>query len=88
MALQIRRIYDDKTENLLDQYHTQLAFYENHFDKLNQHLTRDAYAMKRDADPVMCEIILVLTQIYDQSIPIALDITDDDDTIRNPREPH
>lgn len=77
MALRVTRRYDDKTENLLDQYRAQLDFYEKHFDKLNQHLSRSDYALARDADPVMIEIVLVLTQIYDQAIPIALEITDE-----------
>ncbi len=76
MPLKIRRVYDDRTENLLDQYHAQLQFYEDHFDKLNQHLSREDYAQKRDADIVMVEIILIITQIYDQAIPIALEVTD------------
>lgn len=76
MSITLKRIYDDQTENLLDQYHAQLNFYEKHFDKLNGHLSREEYAQKRDADIVLAEIILIITQIYDQAIPIALEVTE------------
>lgn len=78
MAIIIKRIYDDSTENLLDQYHNQLKLYEDIFDGANRKLSREEYARKRDADPVMCEIILVITQIYDQAIPIAIEVIDDE----------
>ena len=77
MALRMKRRYDDKTENLLDQYNAQLAFYESHFDKMNQHLTHEEYARARESDPVMTEILIIITQIYEQAIPIALEIIDE-----------
>lgn len=75
--LRIQHVYEDKVENLLDQYKQQLEFYEHKFLKDNNKLTPMAFALKRDEDPVMNEILGVVAKIYEQSIPIALVVTDD-----------
>lgn len=74
----IQYVYEDSVENLLDQYTQQLGFYEKAFEKENEKLSPLGYARKRDNDPVMNEILGVIARIYENSIPIALIITDDE----------
>jgi len=77
----LQYVYDDKTENLLDQYTQQLAHYERIFHEEHKHLDRLTYARARDNEPIMTEILSVIERIYAQAIPIALVITDDDDKV-------
>lgn len=88
--LKITRVYDDRTENLLNQYKDQLAYYEDLFHSQNIKLSNTEYAEKRDIDPVMCEILEVIAQIYSREIPIALVITDNNGAspTRNPKAAH
>ncbi len=67
-------VYDDKTENLLDQYQQQLAVYEKLFEVNNKNLKPYDYARLRDLDPVMMAILDVIAKIYDQAIPIAIQV--------------
>lgn len=71
-ALKIVHVYDDATENLLNQYTQQLAHYEKIFEANNQHLSKAAYARHRDRDPIMLEILDVIAKIYEKAIPIAI----------------
>lgn len=73
----IQYVYEDKVENLLDQYKQQLEFYENLFYKNHGKLDPLAYARLRDEDYVMNEILGVVAKIYEQSIPIALVVIDE-----------
>lgn len=67
-------VYDDKTENLLDQYRQQLAVYEKIFEAANKNLKPADYARLRDCDVVLMAILDVIGKIYEQAIPISIQI--------------
>lgn len=71
---QIVYVYDDKTENLLDQYTQQLAHCEKVFAARNKHLKIQDYARLRDTDLVMMAILDVIAKIYEQAIPVAIQV--------------
>jgi len=68
----IERVYEDKVESLLDQYHNQLNYHEDAFHERNKHLDAREYAALRDEDQILAEILRVIEQIYTVNIPIAL----------------
>ena len=72
----ITYVYDDATENLLDQYTQQLAVYEKVFETNNKHLDNYEFSRLRDRDEVMMAILDVIARIYDQAIPIAILLND------------
>ena len=74
-APKIIYIYDDFTENLLNQYKQQLDHHEKIFEAKFKHLTPANYAHLRDRDDVMMAILDVIAKIYDQAIPIAINIS-------------
>lgn len=69
--------YEDKIENLLDQYSQQLAVEDQRFALRNKNLDRHDYACARDSDPILGCILEVIAKIYETSIPIVIIIEDD-----------
>ncbi len=67
-------VYDDVTENLLNQYKQQLDHHEKIFASKNKDLSNTEFAHYRDLDPVLLSILEVIAKIYDQAIPIAVQI--------------
>tara|TARA_R110000803_G_scaffold5230_5_gene17340 strand:+ start:1253 stop:1549 length:297 start_codon:yes stop_codon:yes gene_type:complete len=68
----VRYVYDDKTENLLDQFSQQLAVEDKIFAEKNKTLNQHDYACARDNDQVLGCILEVIAKIYEQAIPIAI----------------
>lgn len=64
--------YEDKIENLLDQYSQQLAVEDSRFAQANKDLNQHDYACARDNDQVLGCILEVIAKIYEQAIPIAI----------------
>ena len=87
MTIRIERIYEDSVENLLDQYTSQLQYYENEFYKKHEDLNPLDYMMLHEEDPIINEIMSVIAQIYDTNIPIMLKITDSEN-LEKPKKPH
>jgi len=69
--------YEDKIENLLDQYSQQLAVEDKLFAEKHKHLNHHDYACARDNDPILGCILEVIAKIYETAIPIAIIIKDD-----------
>tara|TARA_R110002096_G_C14661910_1_gene728336 strand:+ start:23839 stop:24123 length:285 start_codon:yes stop_codon:yes gene_type:complete len=73
----IQYVYEDKIENLLDQYSQQLAHHEKIFHEKHKDLDPLTYSRLRENDPATSEILGVIARIYEANIPIALVITDE-----------
>ena len=64
--------YEDKIENLLDQFQQQLAMEDARFAEAHKHLNQHEYACARDNDKVLGCILEVIAKIYEQAIPIVI----------------